>query len=138
MRPEGSAAAACAKCETGRETMKNFLAKVRAPQKGASLTGQMVATAGIMLFGFVLGVVQKWLDGPQSQLLPSLVYQLDIGNFFGRFAIWIFLGTCISVYAKSPLRAAVNTLAFFLSMLAGYYLYCHLILGFLPRAYMMI
>lgn len=48
------------------------------------------------------------------------------------------MATIISVYAKSPLRAAINTFSFFISMLAGYYLYCHYILGFLPKAYMMI
>lgn len=64
--------------------------------------------------------------------------QLDIGNYFGRLAIWILLVTIISVYAKSPLRAAINTFFFFISMLAGYYLYCNYILGFLPKTYMMI
>lgn len=48
------------------------------------------------------------------------------------------LVTIISVYAKSPLRAAINTFFFFISMLAGYYLYCNYILGFLPKTYMMI
>ena len=48
------------------------------------------------------------------------------------------MATAISVYARSPLRAAVNTFFFFISMLAGYYLYCNYILGFLPKAYMMI
>ena len=49
-----------------------------------------------------------------------------------------FIGNYNSVYAKSPLRAAINTFFFFISMLAGYYLYCNYILGFLPKTYMMI
>ena len=40
--------------------------------------------------------------------------------------------------AESTLRAGVNTFCFFISMVAGYYLYCHYVLGFLPRSYMMI
>lgn len=117
--------------------MKAFLNKIRTPEKSASLTMQIMTTAAIMLFGFALGVLQKWLDGSPSYPFPLWLEQLDIRNFFGRLAIWILLGTCICVYSKSPVRASINTFAFLISMLAGYYVYCHYVLGFLPRAYMM-
>ena len=117
--------------------IKSFLAKIRRPHNNASIYKQIAETAGIILLGFALGVLQKWLDGPASSALPSILQQFDIGNFFGRLAIWILIATIISVYAKSPLRAGVNTFFFFISMLAGYYLYCNFVLGFLPRAYMM-
>lgn len=118
--------------------MKSFLEKIRTPKKGVSLKIQITATIGIMLFGFALGVLQKWIDGSPGNTFPLLIQQLDIGNYFGRLAIWILLATVISIYSSSPLRASVNTFFFFVSMLAGYYLYCNYILGFLPRAYMMI
>lgn len=102
------------------------------------LRSQLAETAGIILFGFALGVLQKWMDGSAVNTFPVIIQQLDIVNYFGRLAIWILLATAISVYARSPLRAAVNTFFFFISMLAGYYLYCNYILGFLPKAYMMI
>lgn len=103
-----------------------------------SLRKQIVITLGVILTGFLLGVVQKWIDGTGGSDLPVILQQLDIGNNFGRLAIWILLGAIISVYSESPLRAAINTFIFFISMLAGYYLYCNYILGFLPRTYMMI
>ena len=118
--------------------MKSFLENIRAPKKGVSLKIQITATIGIMLFGFALGVLQKWIDGSPDNLLPLLMQQLDIRNYFGRLAIWILLAAVISIYSNSPLRASINTFFFFVSMLAGYYLYCNYILGFLPRAYMMI
>ena len=118
--------------------MKSFLDNIRAPKKGVSLKIQITGTIGIMLFGFALGVLQKWIDGSPDNLLPQLMQQLDIRNHFGRLAIWILLATVISIYSNSPLRASINTFFFFVSMLAGYYLYCNYILGFLPRAYMMI
>lgn len=118
--------------------MKSFLEKIRTPKRGVSLKIQITATMGIMLFGFALGVLQKWIDGSPGNTFPLLIQQLDIGNYFGRLAIWILLATVISIYSSSPLRASVNTFFFFVSMLAGYYLYCNYILGFLPRAYMMI
>ena len=89
------------------------------------------------MLGFLLGILQKWIDGTGGSNLPLILQKLDIGNYFGRLAIWILLGKMISMYSESPLRAAINTFFFFLSMLAGYYLYCNYILGFLPRSYMM-
>ena len=117
--------------------IKAFFEMIRKPRKNIPLNRQVSITLGIILFGFVLGVLQKWMDGTASSTFPAILQQLDIGNFFGRLAIWILLGTIISVYSESPLRAAINTFFFFISMLAGYYLYCNYILGFLPRTYMM-
>lgn len=118
--------------------MKSFLEKIRKPRTDIPLNKQIAETIGIILFGLVLGVLQKWIDGTAANALPVVMQQLDIGNYFGRLAIWILLATIISVYAKSPLRAAINTFFFFISMLAGYYLYCNYILCFLPKTYMMI
>ena len=117
--------------------IKAFFEQIRKPSKNVSLNRQIVITLGIILLGFLLGVFQKWIDGTGSSILPMILQQIDIGNYFGRLAIWILLATVISVYSESPLRAATNTFFFFISMLAGYYLYCYYILGFLPRTYMM-
>lgn len=116
--------------------MKAFLESVRKPQRGLPLSGLLSTTAGIIFLGFLLGVVQKWLDGTASNHFPEILQQLDFRNYFGRLAIWMLLGTILSVYSPTPLWAAINTLCFFLSMLAGYYLYCNYVLGFLPRRYM--
>ena len=114
-----------------------FLEQVRKPQNNISLNKQIAETAEIILFGFALGVFQKRMDGAPDNAFFMVMQQFDVGNYFGRLAIWILLATIISVYAKSPLRAAINTFFFFISMLAGYYLYCNYVLGFLPRTYMM-
>lgn len=118
--------------------MKEFLEKIRKPKTGIPLKRQLAATVGIILLGVALGVLQKWLDATAANTLPLLLQRMDIGNYFGRLAIWFLLGTVVSVYSASPLRAGINTFGFFISMVAGYYLYCHYVLGFLPRSYMMI
>ena len=117
--------------------IKAFFEHIRKPSKILLISRQIAITSGIALLGFFLGVLQKWIDGTGGSNLPLILQQLDIGNYFGRLAIWIFLATAISVYSESPLRAALNTFFFYISMLAGYYLYCNYILGFLPRTYMM-
>lgn len=118
--------------------MKYFFEKIRKPRTDISLKRKIAETVGVLLFGLALGVLQKWMDGTSSNMLPAVLQKLDIGNYFGRFAVWILLATVISIYAESPLRAAINTFLFFISMLAGYYTYCNYVLGFLPVTYMMI
>ena len=117
--------------------IKTYFDRIRKSSLNLSFKRQIVITLGVILLGFLLGILQKWVDGTGGSNLPVMLQQLDIGNYFGRLAIWIFLGTLVSVYSESPLRAAINTFMFFISMLAGYYLYCNSVLGFLPRAYMM-
>ena len=117
--------------------MKVFLEKIRIPQKSVT-SKYILATVGFMLFGFALGVFQKWIDGTASNYFPMIFQQLNVVNYFGRLSIWILLGTIISVYSKSPLRASINTFSFLISMLMGYYLYCNYVLDFLPKTYMMI
>jgi hypothetical protein len=117
--------------------IKVYFEQIRKPSKNVSFKRQIVITLGVIMLGFLLGIFQKWIDGTGGNNLPLILQQLDIGNYFGRLAIWILLGTIISVYSKSSLRAAINTFIFFISMLAGYYLYCNYVLGFLPRNYMM-
>ena len=114
-----------------------YFEQIRKPSKNVSFKRQIVITLGIILLGFLLGIFQKWIDGTGSSTLPVILQHLAIGNYFGRLAIWILLATIISVYSESPIRASINTFFFFISMLAGYYLYCNYILGFLPRTYMM-
>ena len=109
---------------------------MRKPQRNIPLSWLVSTTVGIILFGLFLGVLQKWLDGTASNHLPEVLQQLDFRNYFGRLAIWMLLGTILSVYSPTPLWAAINTFCFFISMLAGYYLYCNYVLGFLSRRYM--
>lgn len=118
--------------------MKSFLEKVRTPELNIPRQREPAITIGLVLAGFALGLLQKWLDSTPTNAFSLLMQQLDIHNYFGRLAIWILLAAVISVYAKSPLLAAIHTFAFLISMVGGYYLYCNFVLGFLPRAYMMV
>lgn len=118
--------------------MRSFLDNIRKPEKHISIQRQIMHTIGVLVLGIILGTFSKWLDCMPSNQLPYLMEYLDIRNFLGRFAFWIFMGVCISIYSSSALRAAVNVFVFFTGMVGSYYLYSKFAAGFFPRAYAMI
>lgn len=117
--------------------MKKYLDRIRMSEKKLSFQKKMVITTAILLGGCLLGVMQKWLDGVAYNALPLWLQNLDPGNYFGRLSFWILMSVVISIYAENPLWASVNTFSFLISMLAGYYVYCKFVAGFLPVSYMM-
>lgn len=118
--------------------MPDFLNKIRSVENRISVKKQIINTMGVWVLGIILGVISKYLDCTASNELPYIVEYLDVRNFLGRFAIWIFLAVCISIYSVSPERAALNVFVFFAAMVTSYYLYSKFIAGFFPRSYAMI
>lgn len=113
------------------------LNKIRAPHKGSSLTKKVTFSLLCALLGFALGIFSKFLDCTPSNAMPKIVVDFDITNFFGRIAIWAFIAMIISVFSKTPLRAAINAPCFFAGMLIGYCLYSYFVAGFMPdRSYL--
>ena len=66
----------------------------------------------MLIFGLLLGFVSRLLD----------IFTTDLGEIFSQMAIWILLGTLISIYSKTAKKAMLNVLAFCLGMLFTYYL----------------
>lgn len=102
------------------------------------MSKKILHSIAVLFFGIVLGTVSKFLDTTPSNELPFIIERLDVRNFLGRFAIWILIAVCISIYSNSSIRAAVNVFTFFLGMVTNYYLYSKFIAGFFPRSYAMI
>lgn len=103
-----------------------------------STDNKIINTCLICLFGIGLGVGSKALDETAFNDLPAIFQKLDITNFLGRFAVWIFIAVCISVYSSNAKRAAVNVFAFFAGMVSGYYIYSAVFAGFFPKQYALI
>lgn len=118
--------------------IKSYLEKIRIPDRRDSARKILLTSVGITVIGCMLGILQPLIDTTPSNYLPPILQWLDIRNYFNRLAIWILLATAISIYAKTPLRAAINTFLFFISMVSSYYLYCNFVLHFLSTSYMMI
>ena len=118
--------------------MLDFLNNIRRAEKKISLTRQAINTAAATLLGIALGTLSKFLDTVPVNNLPALLQYLDVTNFLGRFAIWVFIAVCISIYSSSSVRAAINVFLFFAGMVLSYYLYSSFIAGFFPKSYAMI
>ena len=121
--------------------MKEFLNHIRSAENPISGNRKIINTRAVLFLGIALGTFSKFLDFRQAEL-PSVLMAidgaLDVHNFLGRFAIWVLLALCISIYSNSAIRAGINVLAFFAGMVASYYLYSNYAAGFFPRSYAMI
>ena len=121
--------------------MKKFLNDIRSAENPISGNRKIINTIAVLFLGIALGTFSKFLDFRQAEL-PSVLMAidgaLDVHNFLGRFAIWVLIALCISIYSNSATRASVNVFAFFAGMVASYYLYSNYVAGFFPRNYAMI
>ena len=106
--------------------------------KEISLKRKIITSIAILLFGVFMGAGSKALDESGLNELPLIMQKLDITNFLGRFAIWIFIGACISIYSSSVKRAALNVFLFFIGMVSSYYIYCAFVAGFFPLTYALV
>ncbi len=66
--------------------------------------------------GAILGIISKLFD----------IHTEILGNIFSEFAIWILLGTLISIYSENKKKAMINVFLFSIGMLITYYLMAHM------------
>ena len=97
-----------------------------------------ISTLLIFILGICLGILSKYLDSKPINELWFWLQTLDLGNFFSRMGVWLFLAVVIAKYSETPIKAALNIFLFFVSMVGAYYWYTVTFEGFNPKAYMMI
>ena len=121
--------------------MIKLLNDIRNVENSISNNSKIINTIVVLFLGIALGTFSKYLDFRQAELpcvLMAIDEAFDIHNFLGRFAIWVLIALCISIYSNSAIRASINVFAVFIGMVASYYLYSNYIAGFFPRSYAMI
>ena len=121
--------------------MNKFLNDIRSAENPIPNNKKIINTLAVLFLGIALGTFSKFLDFRQAELpsvLMAINEALDVHNLLGRFAIWVLIALCISIYSNSSIRASVNVLVFFIGMVTSYYLYSNYVAGFFPRNYAMI
>ena len=79
--------------------------------KNKSMTRRILNPFAMLCFGLAIGVVARLLD----------IFTTNLGEIFSQMAVWILMGTLISIYSRTAKQAMVNVLAFCLGMLLTYY-----------------
>ncbi|MDO5322722.1 MAG: hypothetical protein Q4G06_01785 [Clostridia bacterium] len=79
----------------------------------------------MLIAGLGAGILSRLLD----------IHTQNLGEIFSQLAVWILLGTLISIYSAVPKRAAANVLCFCLGMLAAYYAVAALTRGVYDRSF---
>ena len=82
---------------------------------------------GMFITGLMLGVISRLLD----------IYTQNLGNMFSELAIWILLGTIISIYSESKKKAMLNIFPFCIGMLITYYLVAALTNGVYSKIFIL-
>lgn len=79
----------------------------------------------MFITGLLLGIISRLLD----------IYTQNLGNIFSELAIWILLGTIISIYSKTKKKAMLNILPFSIGMLITYYIVAALTNGVYSKTF---
>lgn len=75
--------------------------------------------------GLILGIISRLLD----------IYTQNLGKIFSQMAIWILLGTLISIYSKTKKMAMMNIFPFCIGMLITYYIVAIITHGVYSRSF---
>lgn len=80
------------------------------------MRNKLLYPISMFIVGAILGVISKLFD----------IHTEILGNIFSEFAIWILLGTLISIYSENKKKAMINVFLFSIGMLITYYLMAHI------------
>lgn len=103
---------------------KDQIERSRALPRQISRKAEIWYAVGCVLLGLLLGWIAKATDSVSV-----------IGEIGTELGIWVFVATLLAAYSRTPWSAAVHVPLFFLAMLASYYIYGQVILGFFPMSY---
>ena len=93
--------------------------------KNKAMTRRILNPFTMLCFGLAIGVVARLLD----------IFTTNMGEIFSQMAVWILMGTLISIYSRTAKHAMVNVLAFCPGMLLTYYIAAALSHGVYSREF---
>ena len=79
--------------------------------KDKRMMSRIMNPFSMLCFGLAIGAAARLLD----------IFTTNWGEVFSQMAVWILMGTLISIYSRTAKQAMGNVLAFCLGMLVTYY-----------------
>lgn len=106
---------------------KVHLQRIRRPAAADSPLWKKWGISGLFFFaGLATSAAIKFPD----------VYTSRLSNLFSQMSVWIFLGTLIAIYSRTPGWAAAHVFCGCVGMLITYYLTARLIGGVYSKTFM--
>ncbi|MBR1482107.1 MAG: hypothetical protein IJ598_03955 [Ruminococcus sp.] len=106
---------------------------IRRWRPSKSLPQKLAFTFLTLLLGFGMEMLAQFLGSLSPKDIPSWLRFFDIVSFFSVLLPWAFAALVISLFSRTPIRAAINVLALFCGMLLGFLLYCGVFLHTVPN-----
>lgn len=100
-----------------------FFHKIRNPRKSKSTPAKFASTFMCLLGGLGGAMLAQHLGTLSNEQFPGWLQTFHLDAVLTFLFPWAFAGLCIVVFSRTPLRAAINALAFFAGKLIGVYLY---------------
>ena len=86
-----------------------------------------------LLSGFGLGMLSEFVAGLNASSVPNWLEAVNIRGFFTTLMPSAFGLLIVALFSHTPIRAALNSLAFFVGLLLGYYIYFAAVIRTLPE-----
>ncbi len=100
------------------------LDKIRERELDVSLPSSILSTILVLIFGVIVGAVAQTFEyfaANSSVWWQDIVKDLQLNVIFEKPPIWFMLGLLVAVSSSRPIKAAINELAFFIGVIAGFF-----------------
>ncbi len=109
-----------------------ILDKIRSRHRVRSVPKMLAFTFLALLSGFGLGMLSEFVAGLNASSVPNWLEAVNIRGFFTTLMPSAFGLLIVALFSHTPIRAALNSLAFFVGLLLGYYIYFAAVIRTLP------
>ena len=110
----------------------NMLNKIRKSHPQKSTPKKLAFTFLALLAGFGLGILTELFSGMSARVLPQWLESVNIRNFFATLMPWALGTLIISLFSRTPIRAAINVFTFSCGLILGCCVYLGVFVHILP------
>ena len=110
----------------------NMLNKIRKSHPQKSTPKKLAFTFLALLAGFGLAILTELFSGMSARVLPQWLESVNIRNLFATLMPWALGTLIISLFSRTPIRAAINVFTFSCGLILGCCVYLGVFVHILP------